>query len=437
MKRFIYVFMVLALMTGSCKKTIPVADNTVTDAEARDTLFYIMKQWYYWYDKAPATTITTDNKADYSDPYKLLEAMRYSTLDRWSFVADYDAFNAEMEGTFVGHGIRIGLDADSLARIAMIYNNSPLHISGVRRGWIIKKVNGRDLATILKTKNDTAYSNVMGPSTAGYQNTFLFHRPDGKDTTITSAKSTFTINSVLVYDTLHLITGAVAGHLVFESFIAPSEDELKTAFAYFKSQNVTRFILDLRYNSGGYLNIAQQLASYLGGSGLTGTTFAKLSYNAKMQAANTTFNFITTASPLSLTDVVVITTRLTASASEAVMNGLIPHMTVVSIGDTTNGKPVGMNGWPCGKKYWFWPITFKLVNSANSGDYFSGFAPDKLAVDDITHDFSNRNETCLKEALHYLETGSFTAGKGSEYFNRNIVFGEKPEWMNNLFIREK
>ena len=36
--------------------------------------------------------------------------MRYKTLDRWSFVADYDEFNAEMNGTFVGHGFRIGLD---------------------------------------------------------------------------------------------------------------------------------------------------------------------------------------------------------------------------------------------------------------------------------------------------------------------------------------
>jgi C-terminal processing protease CtpA/Prc len=230
--------------------------------------------------------------------------------------------------------------------------------------------------------------------------------------------------------------------MVFESFIAPSENELKTAFAYFKSQSVSKFILDLRYNSGGYLNIAQQLASYLGGNGLTGTTFAKLSYNSRMQPAmsqnpNTLYNFINTASPMTLSDVVVITTRLTASASEAVMNGLNPHISVISIGDTTNGKPVGMNGWSCGNKYWFWPITFKLVNSANVGDYFDGIAPDKLAIDDITHDFSDKNEVCLKEAIHYLETGAFSAVKGSEKFSRTVSFSEKPSWMNNVLIQEK
>ena len=44
-------------------------------------------------------------KENYTDPYELLEAMRYKTLDKWSFVADYNEFMAEMQGEFVGHGI--------------------------------------------------------------------------------------------------------------------------------------------------------------------------------------------------------------------------------------------------------------------------------------------------------------------------------------------
>jgi C-terminal processing protease CtpA/Prc len=322
----------------------------------------------------------------------------------------------------------------------MIYNNSPLYTSGVRRGWIIKTVGGVALAPLIIAKNTTAYNNAWGPSTVGYSNTILFRRPDGKDTTITSSKSSFTINSVLVYDTLHLKTG-IAGHLVFESFIDPSEAELATAVAYFKAQNVTKFILDLRYNSGGYLYIAQELAFYLAGSGLASTTFVKLSYNDKMQAANSTYTFYTdrinSSNLLSLPEVVVITSRLTASASEAVMNGLKPHLIIKSVGDTTDGKPVGMNGWPCGQKYFFWPITFKLVNSADQGDYFSGIAPDKIATDDITRDFSDKNEKCLKEAILYLETGAFSSGKGEEKFSRSVKYGEKPAWMNNMFVIEK
>jgi len=57
-----------------------------------------------------ATSVTDATKGNYKDPYELLEAMRYKTLDRWSFVADYDQFQAEMNGEFVGHGFRVGLD---------------------------------------------------------------------------------------------------------------------------------------------------------------------------------------------------------------------------------------------------------------------------------------------------------------------------------------
>ncbi len=94
---------------------------------ARDSLYYLMRQWYYWYDQMP-----TVKKEDYTDPYELLEAMRYKTLDKWSFVADYNEFIAEMQGEFVGHGIRIGLDdiqkgkdSHDLFKITIVCRRSP------------------------------------------------------------------------------------------------------------------------------------------------------------------------------------------------------------------------------------------------------------------------------------------------------------------------
>ena len=429
MKKLIYLILIIPVLFSSCKKEPDppvIIDNKLTDAMARDTLYFVMKQWYYWYNLMPAIT-----KEDYKDPYELMEAMRYKELDRWSFVADYEEFNAEMLGEFVGHGIRIGLDDAGKARIAMIYSRSPLYSEGVRRGWIIKSVNGYDLAKIIDDGDAVAYSDALGPSTEGIINKFIFVKPDGSEVEISSAKSKFEINTVLHCDTLKLSSG-ITGHLVFESFITPSSQELETAFAFFKACNVSDLILDLRYNSGGYLYVAQDLASYIAGNNLAnaGSVFAALKYNAKNQNVNSSFPFKSTGSPLSLTRLMVITTRSTASASEAVMNGLKPFMNVVSVGDTTNGKPTGMNGWPVGEKYFFWPVTFKTVNNNNEGDYFDGFAPGKVASDDITHDFDDRREVCLKEAIRYLETGSFST-KDFTPFYRYPQYSEKPAWMNN------
>lgn len=431
MKKLIFLTFIILVLFSSCKKPEDppvIIDNKLTDAMARDSLYFLMKQWYYWYDLMPDVT-----KENYSDPYDLMDAMRYKEFDKWSFVADYNEFIAEMQGEFVGHGIRIGIDDALKARIAMIYSQSPLYLEGVRRGWIIKSINGYDIAQIIVDGDAVAYNDVLGPGTAGITNTFVFVKPDGTEVEISSTKKSFTINSVLLYDTLNLSNGKSTGLLVFESFIQPSSEELEVAFEYFKSCNINDLILDLRYNSGGYLYVATNLASYIAGNTLAGnkSIFAVLKYNDKNQKYNESYPFELTDWPLSLNRLVVITSRLTASASEAVMNGLKPYMEVVSIGDTTSGKPVGMNGWSVGEKYFFWPVTFKMVNNNNEGDYFDGIVPGKTVADDITHDFNDRNELCLKEAIHYLETGSFTSKRSSSSFYRYPQYSEKPAWMKN------
>ena len=78
---------------------------------------------------------------------------------------------------------------------------------------------------------------------------------------------------------------------------------------------------------------------------------------------------LSTTFGVNLTRLVVISTRQTASASENVINSLIPFMDVICIGDTTNGKPVGMYGMNDPKKtFVFLPIAFKLVNSEDDGE---------------------------------------------------------------------
>lgn len=437
MNRILYILLLLSItLLAGCKKEPEPPDDepelpTVTAAMARDTLYDVMNHWYLWYDLIPAV-----NKEDYDNPEELLEALRNKPDDKWSFVADYDEYNAEMSASFVGHGYRIGIDTASLARIALIYKNSPLYAAGVRRGWIVKKINGVDVAPLL-IAGGTAYSDLIGPPTAGITNTFIFQKPDGNEVTIKSTKQSFKINSVLLCDTIHLKSGAIAGHLVFESFLSSSKEELEQAFSYFINQSVTELILDLRYNSGGYLDIAQQLASYIAGNSNAGEVFTRLLYNNKNTLHNSTLNYLSTSHSLGVPRIVVITSDYTASASEAVINGLKPLINLVSTGSTTYGKPVGAKGWPCGKKYWFNLISVRMVNSKGEGDFYDGFAPDRDALDDIVYDFDNRKEMCLSEAIHYLETGSFSDKNKSLPFKPTRVFPEKQSLINNAYIRNK
>jgi carboxyl-terminal processing protease len=439
MKKYFLLLLMISVL-GACKKEVtPVNNIDPAVAKDRDALYSLMTDWYLWYQNLPDVTLT-----DYKDPYALMNALRYKPLDRWSFVADFTAFNASMQGTFVGHGIRIGLDPQGKARIVMIYKNSPLYTNGsggkgVRRGWIIKTLNGSDLAPALvslSTGNPTPYNNLIGPATAGVPNTFVFTTPRGNDTTATTVKSTFQVNSVLLYDTL-TINSKKTGHLVFNEFITPSSQELAEAFAFFKAQNVKDLILDLRYNGGGVLDVAAELASYI--SGKSGSDiFIKFLYNDKKSSDNNqVYNFRNVVSPLNLTRLVVITTRETASASEEVINGVKPFLTVTTIGDTTDGKPTGMNIWhTTDNRYVYAPVTFEAVNSVGQGSFYNGFAPAKIVTDDFTRDFSDKGELCYKEAIYFLANGTVSS-KGTYILRRSVNSSEKPSWMNNLLIFAK
>jgi carboxyl-terminal processing protease len=432
MKKLFFVLLLATIVLSSCKKDI-APDTTptqTTDELARDYLYAAMNAIYFWYKDMPVVV-----KEDYKDPYELLKAMKYQPLDKWSFVQTYDEYLAFKNGSFVGHGISLGLDQENKVRIAQIYNDAPLYANGVRRGWIVKKLNGTDLAQIFINNDTASYRHLIGPAEIGLTNTFLFQIPDGRDSSITTTKVELTLNTVIKYDTLHLKSG-ITGYLVFDQFIPPSINELETVFAFFSQNNISDLILDIRYNGGGDLTVLSELASYIAGSPKSGMPFLKLSFNDKNINSNETFNFQTVSYPINLTRLVTICSRGTASASEDLINGLKPYLNVISIGDTTDGKPVGMVGINYKTDYMFWPISFSVVNSEDQGEFYDGIAPGKYVHDDITHDWRDRDELCLKEAIYYLENGSFSS-KGIYNYQKSMRFSEKPERMNNAFILSK
>ena len=292
------------------------------------------------------------------------------------------------------------------------------------------------------TRDWSAYDNLMGPATVGLTNTFLFQKPDETEVTYSSTKSSFTANSVPAYNVIDLSSGKT-GYLCFDAFIDPAEGELNEAFAFFKANNVTDLIIDLRYNGGGDLDRAQQLASLVMAAADTTKICYKLKYNNTVSADwNQTYKFAKTTSPLGIERVVFITTRSTASASEVVISALKPYVTVSLVGDTTYGKPVGMNIWgypfPSTStpepdyKYAFGPITFEYVNASDWGGFYDGIIPDVMANDDITRDFGDPEELSLKAAIAVLEG---TKAGSAVPLRRNIIRSEGEQLPADLIVR--
>ena len=401
------MLLLLILATG-CRKDEP------TMAEmARDQFYLLMDDWYLWYKDMPQV-----RKEDYSTPEQLLEALRVLPQDRWSYITSREEFEQYYTaGEYIGYGFGNMIDLQGNLWITFVFKDSPLYPEGIRRGWRIAKINGEPVTTYERLFY------LLGENEVGVQNTFEFVHPDGSTVTHTFAKKLIEMNTLLHADTLH-INNRITGHMVLKGFIGPTEAELDSIFQFFQAVQVEDIILDLRYNGGGQLDVTLQLAGLIADPSLNNQVFLKYMFNDKHISDNADVRFEPEAYSIGLDRLVVITSAGTASASEAIINGLNAWIEVVTIGDVTYGKPVGMNAWFYAD-YAFVPVTFKLTNKDGYGEYFTGLPVDSYIPDNPARDFGDREETNLKEAIHYLQTGTFTGMAVKKSFAPRPVVEQK------------
>jgi len=187
------------------------------------------------------------------------------------------------------------------------------------------------------------------------------------------------------------------GYFVFTSFIDTSFDELQALFENFRNRGVNKLVIDLRYNGGGAIWIADALASWVFGDN-RGEVFAEIRYNAQNQDKNYSYAMVSMNEGLNgLDEVVVITSGETCSASEMLINGLKPFLPVTTVGGTTCGKPVGMSPKRICDKMLL-AVNFAVYNADGEGDYFDGITAQCPAQDDPSLPFGDNGDPMLQAA---------------------------------------
>ncbi|MES3024610.1 MAG: S41 family peptidase [Pseudomonadota bacterium] len=365
--------------------------------------------------------------------------------------------NMSLTGSSVGFGIQVALLASTPPRVAVVAYadpGTPAAENNLSRGASFVAINGISVANgdpaIL---NEALFSPVAGRS----YNFTVRDRGASADRSFSMVPRTVTSVPVQNVRTLAAPHHEV-GYILFNDHIATAESQLVAAVNQLKAANngagIKELVLDLRYNGGGYLDIAGQMAYMIAGSAPTaGKVFEKLSFNDKNPfglteaEARTPFHSTTLgfSSPqgaalpqLNLGRVFVLTTGGTCSASEAIMNGLRGvGVTVVQIGATTCGKPYGFIPEDnCGTTYF--AVQFKGVNQLGYGDYSDGFIPGGTAgaannlpgcaiADDFNHALGDVGEASIAAALRYRANGScapIAASAAARTFSR--VFDHAP-----------
>ncbi|GAB3701938.1 S41 family peptidase [Spirosoma flavus] len=420
--------------TGSTSTSATASENQTIN----DWILANMQELYYWNDKIPA------NPDKSLAPAAFFESLLYDRAntanterDRFSWIEESaDDLSASLSGQTTTTGMEYNLylrtsgGTGVIAQVLYVLPGSPAAKAGLKRGDIISKVNGQLITT-------TNYADLLYSGTTTY--TFGLASVNGQslvdtDQTKTVTATVFQENPVFL-DSVYTVGSKKVGYLVYNQFVPGAngskaseyDAQVDAIFSDFKAQGVNELVLDLRYNPGGYTSSSANLASLIG----KGVNSSKLYFREEWNATATkeiladpqyggnsffTQNFLTKAQNIggNLSRVFVLTTDQTASASELIINGLRPYMTVTTIGTTTYGKNVGSITITdeTGKIKWgMQPIVFKSYNSLSQSDYSSGFKP-SIEVEEPLNllPLGDTNEAMLRTALNQI-SGAATTGR--------------------------
>ena len=362
--------------------------------------------WYLWNDLLPAN-ISID---DYASPEILIAEVTTqfgpqdangNPIDLFSSVGSLQADTQFFgEGKFEGFGFSWRLIAADEPRLSRVFAGSPAEAGGLARGQRIVRLNGRTIADIQANEGISA---VFDNATV----TFEMERVDLSTFTTTITKDIVTIDPIPQWRLIDIGPGLPpVGYMELATFISTADPVFDTVFAAFRNAGVNDVIIDLRYNGGGLVSTADLLGDYLGGDVAENLIFSSTEFNAdRAPSNNSTELFERLANSMNLSRLVVIATRGTASASELVTNGMIPHVETWIVGDNTFGKPVGQIGLEFCEKI-MRPTAFRLANADGDGEYFDGLPVDCPAADDWSVAVGADTDPNMVAAMSLFNTGA-------------------------------
>lgn len=400
------IVLLVVFFFTSCNEEIE--DPLRRSSLVKETIYESMMEWYFWNETLPSPI----NLRRSGSNEELLEELKYTPLDKWSYLTTPQDFNKAFVGQNAGHGVGFTVTDDDKVFLSFVYADSPAGKDGWQRGWEIIEVNDRPLSAYRKSNG---YDLQLGSNAPGVTNTFKFRLADGSLVKRTIPKADYQSNSVL-YQTVFEEGGKRIGYWVYNSFkvspqVKPAKSiEVEESMAYFQAKHINEFIIDLRYNGGGSVAVAEQILNYL----VPADASEKLMYTNSFNKEKSELNeeqFFEKIGDLNLSRVVFITSRGSASSSELLINCLSPYLDLVLVGDNTYGKPVG--AFPLSGYYKVLrennvelvPITFAIANANGKASYYEGFPVDYAVSDDPSKNWGDPGEERLNAALNIIIQG--------------------------------
>lgn len=460
MKKILFS-MALAIGFISCEKEheeeLPKIDRT----HIKDFIWKGLNKYYLWQEEvpnladnrfAPSVAQTTLDNPEYAEflairTAKTLfnELLEHGKDYYSSITTDYTRWESSFQGKVYSSGMVFvtfqHTNRELYGIVTYVLPGSSAETAGVKRGLIFSKVDGVRLTSsnvsslLYNDKTSMTIDLNEFVENEGVMNIELI-----RDNVVMS-KSEITENPILIKKVLNVGTKKVA-YLMYNSFVSNFDPQLNQAFAEFKSEGVNELVLDLRYNTGGSVPSAIRLSSMITGQ-FVGQLFSKEIWNKKIEPEvirtkgieNLFLDKFTdnngiehTINKLELTRLFVLTSSVTASASELLINSLKPYIDVVQIGEKTLGKNQAAievydedaNGVRNPTHKWaMLPMAVKHENKDGESDFHEGLLPNETYSETYTDMgvLGERNEPMLAKAIQKIQaSGKRLSNKKSVKF---------------------
>jgi len=395
--------------------------------ERQDWALGQLREWYLF----PDLLDTTVNPGSFSSLGAYVDALvapaRAQSRDRFfthvASIAEENAFFNS--GASAGFGIRLTYDTvANRVFVVEAFEGAPALAAGIDRGSEIIAVgtsvgNLQTVSSLMAASGSQGVVSALGPTTAGTTRVLrVLTNGTTSDLTVTKANCAITPVSSRYGARVIDDGGRKVGYLNLRTFIDTADPALRAAFDGFRAQGVTQVIVDLRYNGGGLVSIAELMGDLLAAD-RRNQVFSFTTFRPEKANNNETELFGAQPQAIASTRIAFIGTTGTASASELVINAFKPYLGANAglIGTNTFGKPVGqiaLDRAACDDR--LRPVAFKTENANREGDYFTGLASKVAATcsaaDDYTRPLGDPAEASVKVALDFLAGRSCTPISG-------------------------
>ncbi|MEL6485711.1 MAG: S41 family peptidase [Pseudomonadota bacterium] len=390
----------------------------------------VLDEWYLF----PDLLDNSVNPDAFSDVQSYLDARvapaRAQDVDRgFTFATSIAEENALIDsGSSAGFGIVLAYDTvNNRVFLLEAYEAGNGFDAGMDRGTELLGIgttstNIVSVSSLMATGGPQAVIDALGPSNAGVSRFLEFSPATGGTITRSVTKTDFSLDPLSDrYGALVLDDGGKSvAYINLRTFIvADAADQLRDAFDTFRAQGITEFIIDFRYNGGGLVSVADTFGDLLN-DGRVGQIWSDTVLRASKSFENETRLVEPETNAITPTKIAFIGRGGTASASELVINSMIPYLgtaDIALIGANTFGKPVGQFGFDlsdCDLRVR--AVTFQTNNALGSGEYYSGLAgvvPNTCrADDDIFTPLGDPSEASIATALDFLAGRSCTPISG-------------------------